>query len=46
VSDRRAEQGHHPVADELRDDAAKLLHLLGRDPVEGRQKRAHILDIQ
>ena len=46
VSDRRAEKRHHAVADELGDDAAEPLHLLGRDPVEGRQKRAHILDVQ
>ena len=45
MRDRRAEDGHHRVADELLDGAAEALELSRAASVVGRKRRAHVLGI-
>ena len=45
VGDRRAEQRHHRVADELLDRAAVVLQLLAQQRVVGSEGAAHVLDV-
>ena len=46
VGDRRAEDAHHRVADELLDDAAERLDLVANALVVRREDRAHVLGVE
>ena len=46
MRDRRAEERHHRVADELLDGAAEALELLAQMRVVGSQQSADVLGIE
>jgi len=46
VGSRRAEDGHHGIADELLHDAAEGLQLVAHRPVVRREDRAHVLRVE